>query len=65
MLNNQEQKKVLFQLKWYKEIKAYSEYSGETIANLLTKLWKTSKERKDFIGNGKNGTEIIQDNRRN
>jgi hypothetical protein len=60
MGNKQEQRKIAFQTKVYDEIKAYSEYSGVPMARALTKLWLQSKERKDFIGGGKNGTEIIE-----
>lgn len=60
MGNKQEQRKIAFQTKVYDEIKAYSEYSGVPMARALTKLWLQSKERKEFIGSGKNGTEIIE-----
>lgn len=64
MGTKQEQRKIAFQPKWYDEIKAYSEYSGVPMARLLTRLWEQSKERKEFIGSGKNGTEIIAYNTR-
>ena len=60
MGNKQEQRKIAFQPKWYDEIKAYSDYSGVPMARLLTRLWENSKERKEFIGSGKNGTEIVK-----
>ena len=56
----QEQKKIAFQTNVYAEIKAYSEYSGVPMARALTKLWLQSKERKEFMGSGKNGTEVIK-----
>lgn len=58
MGTKQEQKKIAFQTKWYDEIKAYSEYSGVPMARLLTRIWEQSKERKEFMGEEKNGTEI-------
>lgn len=60
MVNKQEQRKIAFQSKVYDEIKAYSEYSGVPMARLLTRLWEQSKERKEFIGDGKNGTEVVK-----
>lgn len=60
MGTKQEQRKIAFQPKWYDEIKAYSEYSGVPMARLLTRLWEQSKERKEFIGDGQNGTEIVK-----
>lgn len=60
MGTKQEQKKISFQPKWYDEIKAYSEYSGVPMARLLTRLWEQSKERKEFLGSGKNGTESVK-----
>lgn len=65
MANKQEQKKIAFVPKVYDEIKAYSDYSGIPMARLLTRLWDKSEERKNFIGGGKNGTEIIKCNTRN
>lgn len=56
----QEQKKIAFQTKVYDEIKAYSEYSGVPMARVLSRLWEQSKERKEFMGSGENGTEIIK-----
>ena len=60
MGTKQEQRKIAFQTKWFDEIKAYSEYSGVPMARLLTRLWEQSKERKEFMGDGKNGTEIVK-----
>lgn len=60
MGTKQEQKKIAFQPKWYDEIKAYSAYSGVPMARLLTRLWENSKERKEFMGEGENGTEIVK-----
>lgn len=60
MGTKQEQKKIAFQPKWYDEIKAYSEHSGVPMARLLTRLWEQSKERKEFLGGGENGTEIVK-----
>lgn len=60
MGTKQEQKKIAFQPKWYDEIKAYSEYSGVPMARVLTRLWERSDERKQFMGEEKNDTEIIK-----
>lgn len=60
MGTKQEQRKIAFQPKWYDEIKAYSEYSGVPMARVLTRLWERSDERKEFIGDGENGTEIVK-----
>lgn len=60
MGTKQEQRKIAFQPKVYDEIKAYSEHSGVPMARLLTRLWEQSKERKEFLGSGENGTEIIK-----
>lgn len=65
MGTNEKQRKIAFQPKWYDEIKAYSEYSGIPMARLLTRLWERSDERKDFLGGGKNGTEIVKCVKRN
>jgi hypothetical protein len=65
MGTKQEQRKIAFQSKWYEEIKAYSEYSGVPMARLLTRLWEQSKERKEFLGSGENGTEIVKCVKRN
>lgn len=60
MGTKQDQRKIAFQSKVYAEIKAYSEYSGVPMARLLTRLWEQSKERKDFLVDGENGTEIVK-----
>lgn len=65
MATKQEQKKIAFQTKWYDEIKAYSEYSGVPMARILTRLWEQSKERKQFMEDGENGTKIVKCVKRN
>ena len=60
MGTKQEQKKIAFQPKVYDEIKAYSEYSGVPMARVLTRLWERSDERKQFMGGGENGAEIVK-----